>query len=163
MTETSNESAPTAEFTITRVFDAPRELVFQAWTDPAHFTHWFGPRAFTTPLSKITMEPAPGGEWRAILVSGDGMEIPLYGTYREVAGPARLVFTTGDPDNTAGDLASVVTVDLADLGGKTEMTFHQAGVNTDEAHAEQSRAGWIEFFDRLAEHLTGHLAGDTTA
>jgi uncharacterized protein YndB with AHSA1/START domain len=73
--------------------------------------------------------------------------------YREVVRPERLVFTTGDPANDDGLPASVVTVTLTDLGGKTEMHFHQAGVNTDEAHAEAAKAGWIEFFDRLAEHL----------
>jgi hypothetical protein len=63
------------------------------------------------------------------------------------------VFTTGDPANTDGTPASVATMELETEGSGALMRFHQAGVNTDEAHAEQSRAGWIEFFDRLAEHL----------
>ncbi|MEV7970138.1 SRPBCC domain-containing protein [Sphaerisporangium sp. NPDC088356] len=159
MTGTSSTPAVTAEYTITYVFDAPRELVFTAWTDPGHFTHWFGPRAYTTPVSKISMDLRPGGTWRAVVVADDGAEQLLDGVYRKVEAPERLVFTTGDPGNTHGDLASVVTVTftgLDDLGGKTEMVFHQAGYNTGEAHAAASRAGWLEFFDRLAEHLAGH-------
>ncbi|MFC4590134.1 SRPBCC family protein [Sphaerisporangium corydalis] len=153
MTGTPFTPAVTAEYTITYVLDAPRDLVFAAWTDPARFAHWFGPHGYTTPMRGISMDLRPGGVWRALVVDRDGAEQLLDGVYREVDAPARLVFTTGDPGNTTGDLASVVTLTLTDVGGKTEMRFHQAGYNTDEAHARGSRAGWLEFFDRLAEHL----------
>jgi uncharacterized protein YndB with AHSA1/START domain len=152
MTTASNPDS-TREDTITRVLAAPPERVFQAWTDPAHLTHWFGPRDFTTPVPLISLDVRPGGAWQVAVVSGDGAEHPLGGTYREVAEPDRLVFTTGDPENTTGDPASVATVTFAAVAAGTEMTFHQVGFNTDEAHAEAARTGWIEFFDRLAEHL----------
>ncbi|MFD1540561.1 SRPBCC family protein [Nonomuraea guangzhouensis] len=144
----------TAEIEITRMYDASREQVYAAWTRPEGFSQWFGPRIFETPAERIAMDLRPGGVWRATMVGADGFEATLDGVYREVAGPGRLVFTTGDPDDPGDGPASVVTLTLVDLGGKTEMRFHQFGVNTDQEHAEQSKAGWTEFFDRLAEHLT---------
>ncbi len=146
-------NTPDLEYTITRVLDAPREAVFDAWTEPERFSQWFGPRGFTTPVSLISMDLRPGGEWSACLVSPDGAKAPLGGVYREITAPERLVFTTGDPDNQEGAVASVATVTLTDLGGRTEMNFTQEGYNTDEAHAEAAKAGWLQFFDRLAEHL----------
>ena len=143
----------TAEYTLVRHFDAPADLVFRAWTEPERFARWFGPRALETPLSMISLDVRPGGRWQAAVVTPDGTAHPLGGEYREVGPPRRLVFTTGDPANTDGAPASVATVELETDGTGTLMRFHQAGVNTDEAHAEQAKAGWIEFFDRLGEHL----------
>jgi uncharacterized protein YndB with AHSA1/START domain len=144
----------TAQYTLTRLFDAPRELVWAAWTEPERFSRWFGPRTMAVPTGRITLDARPGGVWRATLVGEEGFEATLDGTYREVSAPERLVFTTGDPDDPGDGPASVVTIGFADVDGKTEMTFHQFGVNTDPAHAEQAKAGWVEFFDRLAEHVT---------
>ncbi|MCF6473271.1 SRPBCC domain-containing protein [Nonomuraea sp. MG754425] len=144
----------TAEYVLTRVFDAPRERVWAAWTEPERFSRWFGPRTLATPVGRITLDAWPGGVWRATLVGEEGFEVTLDGTYREVAAPGRLVFTTGDPDAPGDSPASVVTIGFADLGGRTEMRFHQSGVNTDEEHADGARAGWNEFFDRLAAYLS---------
>ncbi|MEW9547434.1 SRPBCC domain-containing protein [Nonomuraea sp. NPDC050783] len=143
----------TAEYTVTRTFDAPRRRVWDAWTEPEGFARWFGPRTMATPLGRITLDTRPGGVWRATLVGEEGFEVTLDGRYREVSAPGRLVFTTGDPDAPGDGPASVVTVDLTETGGRTEMRFHQYGVNTDQEHAEQAKAGWIEFFERLAEHV----------
>ncbi|PZG17294.1 SRPBCC family protein [Nonomuraea aridisoli] len=144
---------PTAEYVITRLFDAPRKAVWASWTEPERFSRWFGPPPLTTPVGRITLDAWPGGVWRATLVGEEGFEVTLDGTYREVVPQARLVFTTGDPDAPGDGPASVVTVELTDADGGTEMRFHQYGVNTDDRHAEQARAGWIEFFDRLAADL----------
>ncbi|MEU0567384.1 SRPBCC domain-containing protein [Nonomuraea sp. NPDC005983] len=144
----------TAEYEITRVFDASRQDVYAAWTEPARFAQWFGPRAMATPEEKVVLDVRPGGTWQATLAGDGGFEVTLNGVYREIHAPHRLVFTTGDPDNPGDGPASVVTLTLTDLDGKTEMRFHQFGVNTDAAHAEQAKAGWIEFFDQLGEHLT---------
>src|SRR2546423_4784375 len=81
------------EFTITRVFDAPRDLVWKAWTDPEHVARWFGPRGFSTPLSTVTMDVRPGGTFEFTMVSDDdGNEIPSGGTFLEVVEPERLVW-----------------------------------------------------------------------
>ncbi|MET8004178.1 SRPBCC family protein [Nonomuraea glycinis] len=144
----------TAEYEITRLFDVPRLRVFQAWTEPEHFSSWFGPRGLTTPVDRVVMDVRPGGRWQATLCGEEEFEVTLDGAYREVAEPARLVFTTGDPDHPGDGPASVATVELTEAGGLTTMRFHQWGVNTDQEHADQARQGWIEFFDRLDEHLT---------
>lgn len=149
----ADSPAFTKEYTLVRTYDAPPELVFAAWTEPEHFAQWFGPRALRTPVELISMDVRPGGTWTASIVTPDGAAHPLDGTYREVRAPGRLVLTTGDPDNTDGAIASLVTVDFEPAGDGTTMRFRQAGVNTDEAHAEGAKAGWIEFFDRLDEHL----------
>jgi uncharacterized protein YndB with AHSA1/START domain len=149
------------EFTITRVFDAPRELVFKAWTEPAHFTHWWGARGFSAPLATISMDVRPGGEWRATMVSDDGRrEVPFFGVYREVVEPERLVFTLVDPNDPQREARreggvpeeEVVTVTFNDLGEKTEMVFHQVGYLPEEL-IPRSKEGWSSFFDRLAEYL----------
>ncbi|MBG0830950.1 SRPBCC domain-containing protein [Planomonospora sp. ID67723] len=145
----------TAEYEIIRTFDAPRELVYEAWTEPRRFSCWFGPRIFTTPADRIVLDARPGGIWQATMVGEEGFEMTLNGVYREVTASERLVFTTGDPDNPGDGPASTVTVTLTEQGGATVMRFHQHGVNTDQGHAEQARAGWSEFFDRMAEHLAG--------
>ncbi|WP_336212348.1 SRPBCC family protein [Nonomuraea sp. LPB2021202275-12-8] len=143
----------TAEYEITRVFDAPSQRIFHAWTEPEHFSRWFGPRTLAAPVDRIVMDVRPGGVWKATLCGDEGFEVTLDGSYREVAGPERLVFTTGDPDHPGDGPASVVTVELAEHGGRTTMRFHQWGVNTDPEHAEHAKQGWLEIFDRLNEHL----------
>ena len=130
------------EFTITRVFDAPRELVWKAWTDPEHVSRWFGPRGFSTPRSTVIMDVRPGGTFEFTMVSDDGTEIPSGGTFLEVQEPARLVWRDRDIDLT-------VTITFADLGGRTEMKCHVAG-KTGGAPAYD---GWSTMFDKLAELL----------
>jgi uncharacterized protein YndB with AHSA1/START domain len=150
MTDSSSTAAGRG-ITITRVFDAPRELVFKAWTEPARFAQWFGGRDSTIPLSTISMDVRPGGAWRALMIAGpDRVEIPWKGVYLEVAAPGRLVFTLSDQP---GDEAEVVTVILTDVGGKTEMVFHQGGGHLNEQQYVGARDGWALFFERLAEHV----------
>lgn len=102
------------------------------------------------------MDVRPGGHWRACMIAeADGTEYPTGGVYHEVVEPERLVFTWADPGDggefTEGD--SVVTVVLTDLGDKTEMTFHQAGLTTEQGRANV-QDGWSQSLDRLAESLS---------
>jgi uncharacterized protein YndB with AHSA1/START domain len=139
------------EFTITRLFNAPRELVFKAWTDPAHLAAWLGPKGTRTPLSSIEIDLRPGGRWRACMVREDnGHEFPSGGEYREIVEPERLVFTWALDDKGS---TSLVTVTFADHGGKTEMTFHQAGFR-DDGERDGVEWGWSSAFERLTEHVT---------
>jgi uncharacterized protein YndB with AHSA1/START domain len=151
--------APTSEITFTRVLDATPARVFKAWTDAEQFTRWWGPRGFSAPLSKISMDAVPGGMWRATMVSDvDGTEIPMAGVYREVVEPERLVFTllslTPDgavkPDQVGEETVSLT---FTDLGAQTKVSFHQAG-HLDAETLAKAKAGWPTFFDCLAEHLT---------
>jgi uncharacterized protein YndB with AHSA1/START domain len=131
------------EFTITRVYDAPRELVWRAWTDPDHVARWFGPRGITTPRSTITMDVRPGGTFELTMVSdGDGTEYPSGGTFLEVVEPERLIWQDRDVQMT-------VTVTFADLGDQTEMTCHVVG----ETGGAEAYDGWSTMFDKLAESL----------
>jgi uncharacterized protein YndB with AHSA1/START domain len=151
MTESpSTARAADRGITITRVFDAPREVVFKAWTEPARFAQWFGLRDSTVPLSSISMDLRAGGTWRATMLAGPNRtEIPWKGVYLEVMALERLVFTLSDQP---GDDHEVVTVILTDLGDKTEMVFRQRGGHLSDGEYARAKEGWSAFFERLAEH-----------
>jgi uncharacterized protein YndB with AHSA1/START domain/catechol 2,3-dioxygenase-like lactoylglutathione lyase family enzyme len=146
------EAATTQEITITRVFDAPRQLVWDAWTQPDQLATWWGKRGWTTDPSTIVMELRPGGTFRLTSVSDDdGAEMPQEGVYREVVEPERLVIDEVGEGNWHEGATSVVT--FTDLGGgRTEMTFRSTIQTTEDmrAHAE---TGVASSFERLAEHL----------
>jgi uncharacterized protein YndB with AHSA1/START domain len=151
MTESSSSPEMVhGEFTITRILDAPRELVWKAWTDPEHLSRWWGPRGLSTPVSTIELDPRPGGVFRFTMVSdSDGTEYPSDMTFREVVEPERIVFAW---EEQRGIGAGEVTVTFTDLGDKTEMTTHYAGWNTEQMHGA-SNAGWKSQFERLEELL----------
>jgi uncharacterized protein YndB with AHSA1/START domain len=140
--------------TITRVFDAPRERVWQEWTEPERFADWYGGSEAEVPLSTVSMDVRPGGSWRATMFSGpDRREIRWKGEYREVVAPERLVFTVSDqPGDDAFELITVVLTDLGD--GRTEMHFEQRGGLPAEVY-EAAERGWSIFFDRISERLAG--------
>ena len=87
------------ELVITRVYDAPRELVFRAWTDPKHMARWWGPKHFTNRVEQ--MDVRPGGAWRIVMCAPDGSEYPAQGVYREIVPPERLVSRTTPWTRTA--------------------------------------------------------------
>jgi uncharacterized protein YndB with AHSA1/START domain len=138
---------------ITRVFDAPRERVWQEWTRPEAFADWFGGPEADVPLATVSMDVRPGGAWRATMFFGpDRQEIKWKGEYRVVAEPERLVFTVSD--QPGDDAYEVVTVVLDDLGdGRTEMRFEQRGALPPETY-ERAEEGWGRFFARMAERLS---------
>jgi uncharacterized protein YndB with AHSA1/START domain len=122
---------------IVRIFDAPREEVFRAWTEPEAFGAWFGEHGSSVPLEKLEMDVRPGGTWRAVMiVDPQGSEHPFAGRYEEVVEPERLV-----------------TVELADLGdGTTQMTFSQRG-NLPPDEYPRTMRGWLIFFERQNDYL----------
>jgi len=145
------EAVTAQEITITRVFDAPRELVWKAWTEPAQLARWWGPRGWSNPLETITMDVRPGGAFHVTSVSDEGAEMSSQGVFREVVEPERLVLE--EPAEDAWHEGAVSVVTLADLGdGRTEMVLHSTIHTTDEmrVHAE---AGLTSSLDRLAKHL----------
>jgi uncharacterized protein YndB with AHSA1/START domain len=144
--ETNNK-----ELRITRVFKAPRALVFAAWTTPEHLGRWSGPQGFTTPHH--SMDLRVGGAYRACLRAPDGTEHWVQGVYREIDPPRRLVMTHAweGPDGKPGH-ETLVTVELAEQGGHTLMTFHQGQFDSQESrdgHAD----GWTQSFDRLDSYI----------
>jgi uncharacterized protein YndB with AHSA1/START domain len=138
--------------TITRVFDAPRELVWREWTEPERFADWYGGAQSEVPLDTVSMDVRPGGAWRATMFAGPQRhEIQWKGEYQEVAEPERLVFTVSDqPGEERYELVTVVLTDLGD--GRTEMLFTQRGEMSPEGY-ERAGQGWAGFFDRIAERL----------
>jgi len=138
------------EFTLTRVFDAPRELVWRAWTEPEQLARWWGPKGLSTPLATIEMDVRSGGVFRLTMVSdADGTKFPANMAFRDVVEFERLVFGWGEQRGLG---SGEVTVTFTDLGGRTEVTTHFAGYATDALFAG-ARAGWGEQLDKLAGHV----------
>ena len=139
------------ELVITRVFDAPRPLVFKAWTKPEHLVRWWGPQGFTTP--SCTMDVRPGGAFRLCMRSPEGTDHWLRGVYREIVEPERLVCTWAweDAEGKPGH-ETLLTVSFAEHGGKTKLTLHQAVFESVTAR-DSHQGGWTECLDRLAEYL----------
>jgi uncharacterized protein YndB with AHSA1/START domain len=144
------------EVTITREFEAPRQLVYEAWTDPQHLAQWFGPQHFTIPYCEV--DPRPGGAFLVHMQAPDGTVHPSKGMFEEVVPPERLVFTTSAFEDDAGEplLAARHTATFEESGGKTRMTLHavviRATPETAEALAGMEQ-GWSESFDKLEAHL----------
>lgn len=140
-------------FTITRTFAAPRELVFDAFTKPEHFSVWFGTAAVPVPLETLHMDVRVGGTWTAVMHLPDGTTKDWEGEYREVDRPSRLAFTlTDQPGEDAGE---PVTVDLREVEGGTEMTFWQARHGFTDEQIEMVKAGYGAFFDELGRIVEG--------
>lgn len=142
------------EIVVTRVFDAPRALVFRAWTEPEHVARWWGPDGFTATVRE--MDVRPGGVWRFVLHGPDGMDYPNRIVYDEVAPPERLVYTHGvDEPDAPGRFH--VTVTFAEQGAQTRVTMRMrfASAAERERAVRERRAveGANQTLARLAEYL----------
>ena len=148
---------------ITRVFEAPRELVYRAWTEPERVMRWWGPEPYTSPVAKIDLRV--GGRYLFAMRSPEGVDHWSGGVYREVVPNERIVCTDSFTDaegNTVpashyglqGEfpLEMLVTVTFEDLGdGKTRMTVRQEGMP--QTFGEMAGAGWSSSLDKLAALL----------
>ena len=136
-----------ADLTFTRVFDAPRDLVFRCMLEPEHLTHFWGPAGTSAPLDGITVDPRPGGVFETVMVSdADGSEYRTRVIYDEVVAPDRLAWT--DPDT-----GMTTTSTFTDLGGnRTEIRIHQAKV-PEPFRSPQAQAGFLTSLDRFAAYL----------
>jgi uncharacterized protein YndB with AHSA1/START domain len=147
--------------TINRVFAAPRERVFAAWTTPELFSVWFGTDVVDVPLETLTMDVRVGGSWSAVMHLPDGNTIDWVGEYLEVAPPSRLVLTI--TDNPADAARGTITVELSQPAGATgpamtemtmtEMTMTQTGTGLTDAQLAQTKIGYNGFFDVMEELL----------
>ncbi|HWQ12603.1 MAG TPA: SRPBCC family protein [Roseiflexaceae bacterium] len=140
------------EIRITRAINAPRRLVFEAYTCPAHLPHWMlGPEGWTMPVCEVDLRP--GGAWRFVWCRADGSELEMQGVYREIAPPERLVST----ESWGGDWPDMLnTLLLSEEGGRTTIT-HQLLFPSQEARDAALRTGMqegmSESFDRLEAYL----------
>jgi len=144
------------ELVIVRVFDAPRELVFAAWTQGTHLARWSAPEGMTIAFGECDVRP--GGAYRCTMREPDGTEHRLGGVYREVVPPERLVFTHAWEDAEGRQIdPTLVTVRFTAEGDRTRMHFHQAGfesVASRDGHAQ----GWESCF-RLLDAYLAELPG----
>jgi uncharacterized protein YndB with AHSA1/START domain len=141
------------EIVMTREFDAPRDLVFQAWTDPAHLDQWFGPNGFSLTIHEADIRP--GGTWRFIMHGPDGTDYGNRVVYQEIVRPERLVYLHGeDEDDDPG--AFHVTVRFDEVDGRTRMT-QRILFNTAAQREGVVAFGAIELGKQTMERLAVHL------
>ena len=146
-----SEAPPERVLVLTRVLDAPRDLVFKVWTQPEHLVRWWGPKGFTLPSCRL--EFRTGGAYRYLMRGPDGVDHRLVGVFREIVPPERLVFTFAWEDE-GGKLGpeTLVTLTFAEQGAKTKLTLHQAvfeSVTARDLHGE----GWNGALDCLADYV----------
>ena len=146
------------EIRITRVFDAPKQLVWEAWTTPAMLVHWFGCAVFSTVDAATDLRE--GGSWRVVLRTPDGEDIPCYGIYTAVRPIDHLAFThqweKQPVDVNPAHHRTLVEVDLIAEGNRTRLHFRQTGLAT-EASRDSHIGGWCDSMDALAAAIA-HMA-----
>ena len=142
------------ELVFTRVFEAPRELVFRCMTEPEHLAHFWGPAGVSTPVENITVDLRPGGAFETVMVNdADGSQYAMRAVYVEVAAPERLVWT--DPAT-----GMTTTSTFTDLGGaRTEVRIRQVNVPAPFRRPE-ARAGFATSLDRCAAYLAALVSGE---
>lgn len=152
------KNSPTAEplervVLITRIIDAPRSLVFKAWTDPEHMAKWWGPKDFTNPVCELDVRP--GGAIRIVMRAPDGAEHPMTGTFHEIVENERLVFAAVAVDPEGKPLLEAfTTVTFAEHGGMTKLTVHASAVGLAAIAGRMlggMEAGWTQSLERLAK------------
>ena len=151
------------DLVITRIFDAPRGLVWKAWTEPERVKKWWGPKAFTTPVINIDLRV--GGKYLSCMRGPDNKDYWSTGVYREIIPLKRLIYTDSFADEKgkkvpashygmSGDWPSelLVSVTFDDIGGKTKMTLQHVGLPEGQMR-DLARVGWNESFDKLADSI----------
>ncbi len=149
--------------TLTRTFDAPREVVWERWTDPSQYMCWWGPKDFTSPYARFDLRP--GGSYLSCMRGPDGKEYWDTGKFEEIDELNRIIYTDtwadesgkpvppshyGLPGEQLVEMA--VQVNLEDIGGKTRLTLEHCGLSDTEM-LDQAKAGWNQSFDKLDQCL----------
>jgi uncharacterized protein YndB with AHSA1/START domain len=150
-----NDSTPTTaaaqEVHVTRIFDAPREQVFSAWTDPDEVATWYGPDQFDTPREKIHIDLRVGGRYELTMVDrSSGAEFAIGYEIVELVEPELLVLRSDPMPEVGMHEPTVTRVELHDHGAKTRMTLSDGPYPAGRGHAE---AGWNAAFDKLATRV----------
>jgi len=140
------------EIVFTRVFDAPRAAVFEAWTKPEQVARWFDPRGFPLPVCEIDLRP--GGAYRFVMRGADGKDYPMSGVYRAIVPPERLVYTECLDDEPNSE--TLITLTLEEHDGRTTMrstALYRTAADRDEFIRMGVEAGATRTLDRLADLL----------
>jgi uncharacterized protein YndB with AHSA1/START domain len=152
----ASPTEPTIVFN--REFDAPRELVWQAWTDPKHIVHWWGPNGFTNTIH--SMDVRPGGVWRFIMHGPDGTDYPNKIVYREVVKPERLVYDHTGDDNPDDPHSFQVRVTFTEDAGRTKVHMRMTFPSIDARNKViefGAVEGGAQTLDKLGEYIKDHL------
>lgn len=151
MTTESTSDRPHGEILISRTFDAPRALVFAAWTDPVQLTQWWGPAGFTTPVCEVDVRP--GGRMHIVMRDPSGADYPMIGVFREVVPSERIVFTWQALDAGGNTLLDgTTTVTFSEEGGSTTITVEASADGMTAAAGAAlggMQAGWTQTLERL--------------
>ncbi|MBI1188979.1 MAG: SRPBCC domain-containing protein [Alphaproteobacteria bacterium] len=137
------------ELLITRIFDAPADLVFSMWSDAAHMRAWMGPENFACPVSEIDFRV--GGAYRGMITSAEYGDSWFGGTYREIVPNKRLVFTFTWDAGPSADVETLITITFDERDGKTTQTFHQTPFIS-AARRDSHVGGWTSSFEKLAAY-----------
>jgi uncharacterized protein YndB with AHSA1/START domain len=143
------------EIVLTRVFDAPRELVFEAWTNPKHVAQWWGPNGFTTTIHE--MDVRPGGIWRLVMHGPDGFDYRNKIVFLDVVKPERLIYKHS-PEKGSEPVNFEVTVTFAAHGGKTHLTMRMLFTSAASRDHVVKKYGAIEGANQTLERLAEQLA-----
>ena len=149
MNDTDNHQL-LGEVTHTRIYEAPRDLVFECMVTPRHLTHFWGPTGVSTPIENITLDPRPGGVFETVMVDdGSGDEYPMRAVFVEFVAPERLAWS--EPDVEGGMTTSLTFTDLGD--GRTEVVVHQTNV-PEMYRSPEAQAGMQSSFDKFAAYIS---------
>jgi uncharacterized protein YndB with AHSA1/START domain len=152
MSDSTPSTAADQEVVITRILDAPRAQVFQAWLDPDEVAAWYGPEHFDTPRERIRIDPRIGGRYELTMVRRDGGgEFAIGYEILELVEPELLVLRSDPMPQMGMHEPTITRVELEELGGRTRMTLTD-GPYAESRHAE---AGWIAAFAKLAALVAG--------
>lgn len=168
MTAENRSTSAKGEFVITRVFDAPRALVWKVFTESEHLAHWWGPKGFTVHVAKLDFRP--GGIFHYSMRSPEGQDMWGRFVYREIVRPERIVWVNSFSDKDGGltrppfkeswPLEMLSTLTLAEHEGRTTLTIHWVPLNPTEAERKTFEAGhdsmqqgWTGTLDQLAAYL----------
>ena len=148
----NEKTAEKTSLEITRFINVPAARVYDAWTDPAQLREWFGPENVRT--RNITADVRAGGKYRWDLTSPEGEEMSAFGEYRELVPGKKIVLTwKWDDDETWENRTSVVTVELSESGGGTELRLRHEQLPSEESRDRHSE-GWNSLLDRLAQFIS---------
>jgi uncharacterized protein YndB with AHSA1/START domain len=150
---------------LTRVFNAPQEMVFKAWTQPEHVMQWWGPKDFTCPVCEIDLRP--GGVYFNCMRSPEGRDFWSRGIYREIVQPRRIVCRDSFADEKGNKVSpqqygmssewpeeTLITLTFNEHDGKTRIMLHHSPIKPG-SERDMCRQGWNESLDKLADYLTG--------
>jgi uncharacterized protein YndB with AHSA1/START domain len=143
--------------TLTRIFDAPMARVFACFTAQEEMSAWMGPYDIRGEV--LEMEPSVGGRYRIAMHKPDGSEIFVGGAFQAIEAPGRIAFTWKWED---GEANTLITITLRDLGGKTEMVFHQEGF-TKETYRDRHVHGWTGCLDKMENWINKGVRQDEAA